>query len=167
VIQIDVANEQSHLKLDEHRLRRAVEMIFEDAGIGAASVSLAVVDDQTMAELHRQYLGKDETTDVLSFTLKDDGGQFEGEVVVSAETAATVAAWYRWTPDDELLLYVIHGALHLVGHRDATPEQVASMRQQETHYLSRFGLGGHFDDPDSPPGDEEDKPASRGGKQVP
>jgi probable rRNA maturation factor len=151
VIHIDVANDQSLLKLDEKRLRRAVEMIFEDAGIDSAAVSLAVVDDEAMTGLHRKYLGKNETTDVLSFPLKDGDGQVEGEVVVSAETAATVAGWYRWTPGDELLLYVIHGALHLVGYRDDTPGEIVTMRQQETYYLNRFGLDGHFDDPDDDP----------------
>jgi len=161
VIRIDVANEQSHVKLDEHRLCRAVEMILEDADFGSATVSLAVVDDETMAGLHRQYLGKDETTDVLSFPLKNDDEHFEGEVVVSAETAATVAGWYNWTPEDELLLYAIHGALHLVGYRDTTPEEQVTMRQRETYYLNRFGLDGHFDEPDGPPHHDG------GGTQVP
>ena len=161
MIRIDLANEQSRVKLDEHRLRRAVEMILADAGFGSAVVSLAVVDDETMAGLHWQYLGKDETTDVLSFPLKNDDGQLEGEVVVSAETAATVAGWYNWTPEDELLLYAIHGVLHLVGFRDTTPEEQVTMRQRETYYLNRFGLDGHFDEPDGPPHHDG------GGTQVP
>jgi len=161
VIQIDVANEQSRVKLDEHRLRRAVEMILADAGFGSAVVSLAVVDDEAMTELNRQYLGKDETTDVLSFPLQHNDGQLEGEVVVSAQTAATVAGWYDWTPEDELLLYTIHGTLHLVGFRDATPEEQHTMRQQETYYLNRFGLDGHFEEPAGPPDDDG------GGTQVP
>jgi len=148
VITIDVANEQSHVEFDERRFRRAVEMILEDAGKSAATVSLAVVDDEAMARLHLRYLGKDEATDVLSFPLKDDDGPLEGEVVVNAETAANVADWYRWTPEDELLLYVIHGVLHLAGYRDMTPEEKAAMQQQQRYYLTRLGVDGHFDAPD-------------------
>ena len=42
--------------------------------------------------------------------------------------------------DDELLLYVIHGTLHLLGYDDATPETRDLMWSREGHYLGRFGL---------------------------
>ena len=42
--------------------------------------------------------------------------------------------------DDELLLYVIHGCLHLVGYDDATAKSKQAMRQAEETYLRQFGL---------------------------
>jgi probable rRNA maturation factor len=59
----------------------------------------------------------------------------EGEIVVSRQTADRVAAEQAWSADDELLLYVIHGMLHLVGFDDHSEADIAAMRDQEKHYL--------------------------------
>jgi probable rRNA maturation factor len=101
---------------------------------------LAVVDDPAIRELHRKYLEEDEPTDVLSFVLERSEDCLEGAVVVSGETARATAPQFGWPAEDELLLYVIHGVLHLVGYEDATPPQQAAMRAQERAYLSRFGV---------------------------
>jgi len=44
------------------------------------------------------------------------------------------------TMEDELLLYVIHGMLHLVGFDDKDPDSAAEMREQERHYLALHGV---------------------------
>jgi len=59
---------------------------------------------------------------------------------VSADYAAREAPTFGWSTDDELLLYTIHGALHLVGYDDLEPALKAEMHEQETAYLARFGL---------------------------
>jgi probable rRNA maturation factor len=67
------------------------------------------------------------------------------DIIFSAYTALTAAPRYGWSAGDELLLYVIHGALHLVGYDDQTPEAQAEMRRQEAAVLARLGLVvGHF-----------------------
>lgn len=121
-------------------------MILEDEAVERAEISLAVVDDATIRRLNGEYLGRDETTDVLSFLLERDEGSLEGEVIVSAETARSTAPRFGWTADDELLLYVIHGILHLVGYDDATAGQRARMRRREAAYLARFGLRGRWEE---------------------
>ena len=132
---VDVANEQTILPVDERRLQLAVATVLEGESVRAAEISVAVVDDETIRRLNCQYLKHDYPTDVLSFLLDRDGDRLEGEVIVGAETAARVAGDYGCTPDDELLLYVIHGVLHLVGYLDATPEEQAEMRRRERRYL--------------------------------
>jgi len=146
VIDIEITNQQDRLPVDEARFRQAVEMILQDASITEAQISLAVVDDPTIHTLNRQFLRHDEPTDVLSFVLEESETSLEGEVIVSADTALATAPHYGWQPVDELLLYVIHGTLHLVGGLDATPEEQAEMRAQERKYLARFGLEPRYDD---------------------
>ena len=73
---------------------------------------------------------------MLSFVLERGEGFLDGEVVVSAETALRTAPRFGWSAAEELLLYVIHGTLHLAGYDDATPEQQAAMRGRETEYLA-------------------------------
>jgi probable rRNA maturation factor len=137
-IRVAVANRQRGLLVDRRRIRRAVEAVLRDAGIEDAEISVAVVGDKTIARLHDEFLGDPTPTDVLSFVFERLESRLEGEVVVSADTAQAVAPRFAATAEDELLRYVVHGTLHLVGYDDATPSGRAAMRKQERRYL---GLG--------------------------
>ena len=135
---ISITNRQKHVPIDRRRMRRAVQAIVREAGITDAQISVAVVDDRTIAALHQEFLDDPEPTDVLSFVLERSPQRLEGEVVVSAETAAANAPRYGNAPEDELLLYAIHGTLHLVGYDDTTPRKRAVMRKREMQYLNHF-----------------------------
>ncbi len=119
-------------------------MVLEDQSIARAKINVAVVDERTIARLHQRYLEDASPTDVLSFALEQSPEYLEGEIVASADAALASAAEYHWTADDELLLYVIHGALHLAGHDDGTPKKRAKMRKKEGEFLTRFGLHPYF-----------------------
>jgi probable rRNA maturation factor len=139
---IEIAEEHVAQAFDHSRLKKGVREILAEAGVRSGEISVAIVDDRRMQELNRQYLDHDYPTDVLSFVLEHDptAGSLEGEIVVSAEYAAREAERYGWTAGDELLLYVIHGCLHLVGHDDQTPQGRTAMRAAETKHLASFGL---------------------------
>jgi probable rRNA maturation factor len=139
-LRIDIADEQETHEIDYDRLIKAVKLIFADAGYTGGEVSIAIVTDQAMHELNRQYLQHDYPTDVLSFVLEEDENRLDGQLIVSADYASREAPQFGWTTDDELLLYTIHGALHLVGYDDLEPELKAEMREQEKRYLAQFGL---------------------------
>lgn len=146
MFEIDVTNQQSEVPVDEERLRQAVRIVLEGESIDQAQVSLAVVDDPVIRKLNRKYLDEDQATDVLSFVLDHSGGRLEGEVIVSAQTAGSSAGRYGWTPQEELLLYVVHGALHLVDYRDATPVERAEMQNREKAYLAQLGLAARYEE---------------------
>ena len=57
-----------------------------------------------------------------------------------AQDATERAADYGWPPEDELLLYVVHGALHLVGYDDHSPEDAPIMHAKEREYLQLVGV---------------------------
>jgi probable rRNA maturation factor len=136
---VSLANEQTAHPIDETTLIAAVEAILRDSSFTTAAISIAIVDDATMHELNRKYLKHDYPTDVLSFVLEENQAHLEGEVIASAEMAAATAGDLGVSPDKELLLYVIHGTLHLVGYRDTTAEEIEAMRVAELTYLRRFG----------------------------
>ena len=76
------------------------------------ALSIAVVDDATIAELHWQYLRKRGATDVLSFDLSDGPrSPLEGQIVVSAQTAKQQATRRDVPARSELMLYIVHGIL--------------------------------------------------------
>jgi probable rRNA maturation factor len=126
---------------DLARLRTAIEGVLDEAGVRRATLSVALVDDPTIHRLNREFLAHDFPTDVVTFPLSDDGSDaLEGEIVVSVDTAARAAARLDWPAADELLLYVVHGALHLVGYDDQDPDALAAMRAAERRHLARWGL---------------------------
>jgi probable rRNA maturation factor len=137
---VAVSDQQTVLPLSRRRLAAAVRRVLVEASIRQATVSLAVVDDPTIHRLNRQFLGHDEPTDVLSFLLDRGDDHLEAEIVVSAQTAAAAAGQFGWSAQEELLLYVIHGALHLVGCDDRTSHQRAKMRSRERAHLERWGV---------------------------
>jgi probable rRNA maturation factor len=139
LITVTITNRQKTLPIDRNRMRRAVRAILRDAEIAEAQVGVGIVDDATIAKLHDRFLNDPEPTDVLSFVLERSPGILEGEVIVSADTALAVAPHYGCTANDELLRYVIHGTLHLVGYDDTTPKQRLVMRKREKEYLAQFG----------------------------
>ncbi len=108
--------------------------------ISHATISLALVNDQTIRDLNRKYLNHDRATDVLSFLLERDEVGIEGEIIVSAETACAAAKAAGWPVESELLLYVVHGLLHLSGYADKTPSERAAMQARESLCLERLGV---------------------------
>ena len=149
MIEIDLNNQQTRHAIDSDRLIDAARRVLHGQGVQQGTLSIAVVEDATIHELNRRYLQHDYPTDVLSFLLDASPGQVVGEVVVSADTAAERCGSYGWTVQDELLLYVVHGVLHLVGFDDGTAAQRAAMRARERFYLGELGLTPRYDDADT------------------
>ena len=133
---------QVEFAIDEDSIRNVVSRILSDSGFNNGSISIAIVDDPTIHELNNRYLQHDYETDVLSFVLEfdDQRGWLEGELIVSSDTATRISADYGWPPASELLLYIVHGTLHLIGMEDDTPELKQGMQEQETRYLAEIGL---------------------------
>ena len=138
MIQVAITNEQTAVAVDEERLRAAVRAVLEDAGRTSAEISVAVVDDPTIHHLNRKYLDHDYATDVLSFLLDDDQDHLAGDVVVSGDTALAAAESFAWPASDELLLYVVHGTLHLLGYDDHEDAERERMHARQEEILEQY-----------------------------
>ncbi len=138
--QILIADQQTALPVDTRRIKQALRSILNDTPYTAGMISVAVVDDPTIHQLNRQYLEHDYPTDVLSFVLEDAAPSLQGELVVSSDTAIAQAASYGWGAEQELLLYIIHGALHLVGYRDHQQDEREAMLAAELAQLGQLGI---------------------------
>jgi len=106
-------------------------------------LSLAVVDGREMARLNRRFTGRRGQTDVLAFPLEEGpapAALMVGEIVVNASLAAREARGRGAQPLHELMLYALHGALHLAGYDDHNRQDRAAMYSREEEILQRAGI---------------------------
>jgi probable rRNA maturation factor len=140
---VELACEIEAGSLDLALLRRQLEEATRLAGFTGV-LSVALVDDARMAVLHETYLGTPEPTDVLSFPLAEPTatlpeGAATGEVVISLETAARSASERGAALAVELLLYGVHGILHLTGLDDQDLAGRRRMEAEERRILEALG----------------------------
>jgi probable rRNA maturation factor len=143
---------QIHLELnlqapcvnDRARYKAAAKWVCAEFQLSKMEVSIAIVDDPTIHQLNREHLDHDWPTDVISFLFEADeaAASVEGEIVASIDTATRLSQAAGWSPQDELLLYVIHGLLHLAGLDDIEPADQLEMRTAERDCLMALGVPG-------------------------
>jgi probable rRNA maturation factor len=141
-VQISLSNRQRHLRINRAALLEFLLAALEVAadvrrritGDSFHDLSVALVDDDAIAAINRQFLNHTGPTDVISFDLGGGGG----EIILSTERAVIVAKQLRRKPAHELALYLVHGLLHLAGMDDATTAQRRAMRAAERRVLHRL-----------------------------
>lgn len=142
-------------------LRAAVIAAAGHGGCDRGEIGVRVTDDATIRQLNRRHLRHDYATDVISFPYELRPPVVEGELVVSVETAVREAAERAshaegrashaegraagydgepWRASGELLLYVVHGTLHVVGMDDRDAADRAAMRRAEEAVLTSLGV---------------------------
>jgi probable rRNA maturation factor len=155
-----VADEQASVPVDTRRWAELAEQVLRAEGVrGHAELSVLFVDEDDIALLNEQFLGKAAPTDVLAFPIDAtevdvvsmpamsrtgpdrspvDPGDLPvllGDVVLCPAVAARQAPDHAGTLDDELALLVVHGVLHVLGHDHAEPQQAERMRERERELL--------------------------------
>jgi len=139
---LEILDEQDKLAVDLGKVRMVCERILHDSGIKSGKINVVLVDSDTIGQYNRDFLQHDYPTDTISFPTeyRQDEGHLEGEVLVCTEIAQERAEEFSWTADEELLLYVVHGMLHLIGYDDTDAEQQAKMQEKERDYLATLGI---------------------------
>lgn len=118
--------------------------------LGASGeVRVRVVDDAEMADAHLRYADTPGTTDVLTFDLSEvseDGGavHLDTDIMVCFDEGQRRAAERGHETRRELLLYIIHGVLHCLGHDDHDDESYECMHRAEDEILTALGVGATF-----------------------
>ena len=143
-------------------LEAQVRDAIERCGVKQAQLTFAIVADEEMADLHEQYSGVPGTTDVLTFDLSDqaeggsppvsehDATSLEGDIILCIDEAKRQANERNHETRHELLLYAVHGLMHLLGEDDKTEAGFERMHAREDALLNEMGFGPLFD-PDRDP----------------
>lgn len=115
-------------------------------GLPLNELNIALVGDRRMSELHQEFLNVAGPTDVLTFPLETDrvDRAISGEVIVCVQVAERQAKANQIPVKHELLLYAIHGLLHLCGYDDRTAAGYREMHRLEDSILTELGLGPVF-----------------------
>jgi probable rRNA maturation factor len=139
---IEVLDEQEYLIVNTEEIRSICEKILNDFGVKSGKLGVILVDNDTIQQYNRDFLHHDYPTDVISFPIVDRRyeGHLEAEILVCTQIAQDRAGEFGWLPEEELLLYIVHGMLHLVGFNDTTPEIRNTMQQKEREYLAQLGI---------------------------
>ncbi len=94
-----------------------------------AEIEIVLVDRATIARVHGQFMDDPTETDVITFPY--------GEILVCPAVAHDRARELHLKPDDEVLLYGLHGLLHLAGYDDVTPRLAKEMSAAQDALLRR------------------------------
>jgi len=155
---IDIANE-SGVSVDEVGLAAVARFALDQMRIHPlAELSVLLVDQRTMTELHERWMGEPGPTDVLSFPMDElrppgmgggnradpePGGDpgLLGDVVLCPQVAAQQAAKAGHSAQDELELLAVHGILHLLGYDHAEPDEHAVMFGTQDQLLKSWREG--------------------------
>lgn len=127
-----------------HRIEAAVIEVLTAEDAEDAEISIALLSDPSISAIHRDHLGDDSPTDVITFPLREPGRPLVGDVYIGVQQAERQAAEEGIDPEEELLRLVIHATLHLLGwdhpgeERDASP----MYRRQEEFLRSVLGFRG-------------------------
>lgn len=146
-IGVEIVDQYAAAFGDDRRICRdsivaAVTMAAQDQGFHAGSIGVLITGDDDIHRINREHLDHDYPTDVISFAYDADRdrGILEGELVVSVDTANRESAERGIDADDELLLYAIHGTLHIAGLDDRDDLSRQDMRSAEHRVLIACGI---------------------------
>jgi len=194
-VSIEIANE-SGVPVDEAALAGLARHVLDEMHVHPlAELSLLLVDEPAMTELHGRWMGEEGPTDVLAFPMDElrppqpGGAHLEhddpdapgipgllGDVVICPQVAAVQARRARHVVADEINLLATHGILHLLGYDHADAHEHAAMFGLQDRLLASWraerggdGGGGQGIEGHTPPGDQSpsEAPAAPGAPGAP
>ena len=112
-----------------------VRQVAKSYGKVVGDVNYIFVDDETMLDINRRFIGHDYYTDHIGFDYTE-GNALSGDIYISLDTVRTNAEQFGAPYQEELHRIIIHGLLHLCGLRDKTDEERQQMQQAEDKALS-------------------------------
>ena len=140
-LRISITDQQERYPPDFQKLRDTARTVLEGEGVKKAKINVVLLTDSHIHDINRRFLQHDEPTDVITFPLSNPGAAtLEAEILISTDTAHAAAAERGHDMESEILLYLVHGLLHLCGHDDHAPKDRKRMRERERHYLKAMGV---------------------------
>ena len=143
-----IRTEGAPTNIDLIAFTNRAEELLSILGRGDGELSILLADDDVIARLNREYLGRSGPTNVLSFASGENpptGLDILGDIVISYDTAARQADDRGVSLLDEMTILLVHGLLHLLGYihderEGASNEDRTLMELEETRLLDLYGI---------------------------
>ncbi len=138
VVVVDESGEEMQAGWQDFARRALARVLEEPPGPGDCvlqelhEVVIAMVGDERMAELHKEFSGVPGPTDVLTFQ--------HGEIVLSIETARSYASDHGIAENEEIARYIVHGLLHLHGYEDGNADSHQHMHTTQEKIMAHIQL---------------------------
>jgi rRNA maturation RNase YbeY len=127
--------------LSEDRIAELSRFVLSDAGqSGNWLIAVVLATDDRLQQLHREYMGIDSPTDVMTFPSDPVEGESDagGDIVISVERAEEQGAEAGLSKDEEIEFLIVHGLLHLCGWDDQDENERARMLAYQSDLIRRF-----------------------------
>ncbi len=144
-MEIQINNRQKRINICQKTVKEVIERVIKNETKKhyreTFELSVNFVDDKEIQKINKAYLAKDTPTDVISFALTESAfsavqPDVLGDIFISAQTAISQAQQYKTRLNHELLLYIIHGVLHILKCDDIDPGKRKIMQDKENFYLN-------------------------------
>lgn len=130
------------MTISTRRLIALAQRLLQDMGYAACELSVDIVGRSRIHRLNKIYRHKDAPTDVLAFPMREADGPATpllGDVVIALPIAASQAARFGHSLDEELIRLLIHGTLHLLGYdHERSAKEARRMHRMERRLLDRL-----------------------------
>ena len=132
-MQIETFNEHELYTIAD--VKPIIEALEHYLPIGYTEISVAFVTEQTICNLHERFLKNPDPTDVITFPATEEDNEKTGEICISIDEALKYCT-ETYPLEEELMLYLVHGWLHLARYDDIQEEDRILMRQKEKETLN-------------------------------
>jgi len=135
-------NRQRAQMIDVRYLRRIMRsFLVEELSLPEFELGVHLVDEPQIIRLNETYLRHAGATDVISFDYglsSEMAGAISGDIFVCVPVAFAQARRFRTSWQDEVVRYIVHGVLHLLGYDDRTVRVRRKMKREEDRLVSRL-----------------------------
>lgn len=135
-IKINIINLQNKLTVQPQKIKKLIyDILKKERTKKSGHLNICLVDNSMIKKFNQKYHKTNRATDVLAFNLAKEKGAILADIIISTEMATQQAKTFKTSNDYELLLYLAHGVLHILGYNDQTKRQIKIMRQTENKYV--------------------------------
>ena len=137
---ISIDSKVRGFRVPRKKINELIAFVESAEGASFAEIDIAIVNDEQMAVINKEFLNHEGTTDVITFDLSNEmlENGVCGEIVICCDVAAREASERKITTQRELLLYITHGLLHLLDYDDTKPRPRTRMHARQEELLEAF-----------------------------
>ena len=152
---IVIANRQQARKTNSRLLKKIAEALLAELEIGGAELGINLVAAHEMALINETFLQHEGSTDVITFDYagaraarpreaktrtrgRAARAPLHGEIFICVDEAIGQAKQFKTTWQSEIVRYLIHGVLHLLGHDDHLAAARRKMKREENRLVRRL-----------------------------